>query len=231
MSRWNQVGQDAEAGSDTGPVVIDPISDRDTYTKIVEGQEVLISASLTDRVSIVPQPQANPVANQGEQEQITTTPVPDPQEPVQAPTEQSFGADAEGAEPNPTATPVPPPPTPAPTAPPQQVQTDTSNLIAFVAHTVQQGQTLYRLTVLYNTNYDMLARYGITEASMAPGAILQVPYANGAACSSGRACPIARGDTVFRLALNHGVTVDALRVANGIGADNAISAGGAVCIP
>ena len=235
LSRWNQVGQDAEAGSTTGPVVIDPISDRDIYVKDVEGQPIQINASLNDRMRIVQQPPNEPVAKQEEQEQITTTPVPAPQEAqsdaVQAPEDQSFGEDAAGADPAPTATPVPAQPTA--TSVPQQTQLDvnTTDLIAFATHVVQPGQTLYRLTVLYNTNYDMLANHGITEASMKQGAILKVPYANGAVCPSGKACPIARGETVFRLALNHGVTVQALKDANGIGDDYAISAGGAVCIP
>ncbi|MEM9777711.1 MAG: LysM peptidoglycan-binding domain-containing protein [Chloroflexota bacterium] len=235
LTRWNQVGQDAEAGNGAGPVVTDPLTERDIFTVVIEGQPIQINASIVERMRIVAPPPNNPVAKQEEQDQISTTPVPAPQEAepeaVQAPDDQSFGEDAAADVPPPTATPVPPAPTA--TAVPQQqpVATDNTNLIAFVSHSVQQGQTLYRLTVLYNTNYDMLARYGITEASMVPGAVLNVPYANGAACPSGRACPIARGDTVFRLALNHGVSVEGLRAANGIGADNAISAGGAVCIP
>lgn len=227
LIRWNQVGQDVEAG----PVVTDPLTERDIYDILIEGQLIQINANRNERMRIIAPPPNNPVAKTEEQEQITTTPVPAPQEaePVQAPDDQSFGQDAAADAPPPTATPVP---EPTATSVPQPTGVaDNTNLIAFVSHPVQQGQTLYRLTVLYNTNYDMLARYGITEASMVPGAVLNVPYANGAACASGIACPIARGDTVFRLALNHGVSVEALRNVNGIGADNAISAGGAVCVP
>ena len=105
-------------------------------------------------------------------------------------------------------------------------------MIGFQAHTVQAGQTLFRLTQLYaGTNLDMLARHGIIEADMVVGNVIQVPYANGAACSTGRACPIAAGDTLYSLARLHNTTVLNLQQLNGIGQDFAISAGHAICVP
>ena len=77
----------------------------------------------------------------------------------------------------------------------------------------------------------MLARYGITEAQMIVGAVIQVPYANGAACTKGKACPIAKGDTVYSLSRLHNTTVQNLQALNGIGPDFAITAGEAICVP
>ncbi len=232
ISRWNQVGTDAEAGAtNVGPTVVDSIRQWEDYTVIVEGRPVQISALRDERMQIVNVQQApiEPVAK--DEPQITTTQAPPATEEdvVEAPSETNMGTAADQqvvATLIPTSTPQP-----------QPVQVQVTNnpnqgVIGFQAHMVQPGETLFRLTQIYpSTNYDMLARHGIYESSMVTGAVLQVPYANGAACSSGKACPIARGDTLFSLARLHGTTVQTLQQLNGIGPDFAISAGGAICVP
>ena len=59
----------------------------------------------------------------------------------------------------------------------------------------------------------------------------QIPYANNAACSSGRAYPIREGDNLFRIGVNNGTTAEILRQINGFDANYSIDAGSAMCLP
>lgn len=233
IARWNRVGTSAEA-TENGPTVRDGVPQYEDFTVRVEESNIQVRALLNERVQIVRAPEQPQVKIEV---QITTTPAPPPAEEgvTKAPDEQSMGADESASGSGQATQPPPPTSTPVPVAPTQApvvVQDVNAGRVAFIAHTVQPGQTVFRMTQIYqNTNLDMLARYGVTEASMIVGNVIQVPYANGAACSTGKACPIAKGNTLFSLARLHGTTVQTLQQLNGIGPDFAITAGEAICVP
>lgn len=233
----NQQGGDVAAeGNAEAPNIVDQVDDRDRYSVSVEGREVQINAvSPNERMIIYVAPPPTPIptapvevvvvedtAAKQPDVQITSTPVPDPQVVV-APTETSFGED-----PNAAADGVPPTSVP-PLA--NVVPVNQNGLIAYLNHTVSAGETIYRLTQLYNTSVTMLSESGISEADMIPGNVLNIPYANGAACPSGRAYPIREGDTLFRIGVNKGTTAPILQQINGLDANYSIDAGSALCLP
>ncbi len=236
IRRWNEVGTEA-AVTNNGPTVVDSIQEWEEFTTQVEGRNIQIRALKGERIQLlrIPQPEPQPEVKV----EPVTAPTQDPppeEDIVTAPDEQTMGeqqATESTPTPIPTATPLPVVVV-ASTATPQPIIAfdPNSSLIGFRQHTVQAGETLFRLTQTYaGTNLDMLARHGITEADMIVGNVIQVPFANGAACSTGRACPIAAGDTLYSLARLHNTTVLNLQQLNGIGQDFAISAGHAICVP
>ena len=227
----NNRDSEAEAGADTNlPNVVDQVDDRDRYLVTVENQTIEINASSpNERMRIVvaePEPVVEAPAEEpvAKQEAPTATPAPAPQNPevIQAPTDTSFGNDqAEAAAAPPTATPLPAP----------VVVADLNHLIAYVDHTVSAGETIYRLTVLYNTSVTMLSEAGISEYDMVPGKVLTIPFANNKACASQRAYAIREGDTLYRIGVNKGTTAVILQQINGIDANYLIDAGSALCLP
>ena len=232
----NQQGGDVAAeGNVDQPNIVDQVDDRDRPVIIVEGLQIQIDAlSPNERMRLYvpppPTPEPTPVevvvvedtAAKQPEVQITSTPVPDPQVVV-APTQTSFGEDPNAAADGAPPTSVPPPATVIPV--------NQNGLIAYLNHTVSAGETIYRLTQLYNTSVTMLSESGISEADMLPGNVLNIPYANNAACPSGRAYPIREGDTLYRIGVNNGTTAPILQQINGFDANYSIDAGSAMCLP
>jgi LysM repeat protein len=234
----NSQTTDVQADADTNiPNVVDQVEDRDIFNVTVEGQTIQINAaSPNERMRIVlvqPDPVVEAPAEVVPEEpvakpevQLTSTPVPAPQNPevILAPTITTFGEDQQ------TAADGAPVATAQPTIALQPVS-DLNSLIAYASHTVTAGETIYRLTVIYNTSVTMLSEGGISEADMLPGNVLNIPYANDNVCPSGRAYPLREGDTLFRIGVNNGTTPTILQQINGITATNSIDAGSALCLP
>lgn len=236
-----QQGKGAEAGADTNlPNVVGQAEERDIFFEVVEGQNIQINAaSPNERMRIVVAAPAPPTVQVVEatavppaevaaedaaakpEVQLTSTPAPLPQssQPIVVQVTTTFGEDqtAADAAPAPTAAVI--------------AQVNTNNLIAYVNHTVSAGQTIYFLTTQYNTSVTMLSEGGISEADMVPGNVLNIPYANNAACVSGRAYPIREGDNLFRIGINNNTTAAILQQINGIDASYSIDAGSALCLP
>ncbi len=107
------------------------------------------------------------------------------------------------------------------------------NDIAFVQHTVQQGETLYGIASRYGTSVSLMAEYSIAQDHIYPGNVVNVPVAAATACAAGqRTHVVLEGDNVFRIAIVYGTTKEAIRAANPVINENyLIYAGDVICIP
>jgi LysM repeat protein len=115
-----------------------------------------------------------------------------------------------------------PPPTPPP-APP-------------LRYTVKSGDTLYRIAINHRvTIAALMAANGITNPNLIrPGQTLVIPTS--APPPTPPPAPPLRytvksGDTLYRIAINHQVTIAALMAANGITNPNLIHPGQVLTIP
>ncbi len=135
-------------------------------------------------------------------------------------------------------------PIPVPTAEPTAnnntviIPTTTSNLpsrnnIAFVSHTVSQGETLYGIASRYGSSVSLMAEYSIAQDHLYAGNVINVPVAASNACTTGQRTHIVlEGENVFRIAIRYGTTREAIRAANPVINDSyLIYAGDVICIP
>jgi len=103
-------------------------------------------------------------------------------------------------------------------------------------HVVQRGDTLFSLSRRYQVSQEDIMRHnGITDASRIQiGMRLNIPgpsvpgAAAAAAFSEYRVSP---NETLFRIAQNHGITVQALRDMNGFSRDRVLRAGEIIRVP
>lgn len=105
-------------------------------------------------------------------------------------------------------------------------------------HVVQPGESLESIAMIYGLTAETLAaRNGITDqAGFYVGLTLLVSDAPSAAPASDPAAPplihtVARGETLFRIATQYGMTVNELVTANGIADPETIYAGQQLIIP
>lgn len=103
-------------------------------------------------------------------------------------------------------------------------------------HVVQRGETLSEIASRYGVSVWALAQANnIGNPSVIyAGQVLTIPAGGGPATSSPQATEgytVRRGDTLFRIAMRFGVTVDALVAANGLASPNHIYAGQVLRIP
>ncbi len=132
----------------------------------------------------------------------------------------------ETAAPRPTFTPTPViTPTPAHTPTP----TPRPDLMLYVQHEVQSGETLLSIAKRHNTSAALLAAH-LTVDDMALGSLIAIPVPNPDACPSLKVHMVEQGETLFRISQQYGVTVEALKSANGL-TEDIIRAGDLVCIP
>lgn len=133
-----------------------------------------------------------------------------------------------GAGPSPT----PPPlvlPTIGPTATPVPPAVDS---IIFMDYVVQQGDTLYSLSNRYVTSIPLMARFGISAASLVPGTVIRLPIGNPAYCTAGyKPYAVTEGETLSSIALKCGTTVADLQQANRLGSSTAIYVASVICVP
>lgn len=133
----------------------------------------------------------------------------------------------------PTDTP-PPPPTEGPTAtpPPPPAPTRDPNPVIFISYTVVQGDNLYSIAEAQNSSIELMAKHGIDAGNLIPGAVLErLPIANPAYCPGMQAYVVRDKDTVFRIAVQFGISVEAIAVANGLDASYRVDVTQVICIP
>ncbi|NLE75438.1 MAG: LysM peptidoglycan-binding domain-containing protein [Chloroflexi bacterium] len=110
----------------------------------------------------------------------------------------------------PTATPIPP--AAEPTAASQPAQGP--------KHTVSAGETLYSIAARYGTTVsDIRQANDLTSDTIYVGQTLTIPGGSSAPSTSGVTHQVSEGETLYSIALRYGVTVDALKAANGLGSD------------
>ncbi|MBI3764030.1 MAG: LysM peptidoglycan-binding domain-containing protein [Chloroflexi bacterium] len=173
------------------------------------------------------------------------TPTPTTQAASPTPTATPISATA-----SPTATVVVTPtatPTSAFTAAPTTASSPTPAASAtpgYTLYTIRSGDTLYRIASRYGLTTAELAAYnGITNTwRIYAGQAIKIPAATGSvaapasqvaptAASSQRTYVVRPGDTLFRIALNHGLTTAQLAAANAIADPRKIYAGQVLVIP
>jgi LysM repeat protein len=124
------------------------------------------------------------------------------------------------------------------------------------SHTVQSGDTLYRIAVKYGITVAQLqqANQQVTGTIIQPGDVLKIPGCNGSGSttttdntvtqptstssapatalpSGSQTYVVKRGDTLYTIGLKFGVTADAIQKANNISNPNRIDPGQELVIP
>ena len=176
-----------------------------SYTVVVEGQEIVVNPVLEEQVIIVSQEGTG-----GE------TLVVEPQ--VEQPVEQIVLTDTPAPPPPPTETPIPPTAVPSP------------EMYIFTSHTVTGNDTLYSLANLYTTSIALMARFGISSTEMVVGNTLSIPVANPAYCPGHQTTIALEGDTPFGFSSSVGITLDEFWAINPL-ANYAIYETDVVCLP
>lgn len=131
--------------------------------------------------------------------------------------------------------PQPPPDAPDPVPVGARVPPRTSARVGCnrrVVHVVRSGENLFRIALRYNTTIATLMRLnGISDPrTLRVGQRLTVITCAGQRSSRVRTYVVQPGDTLFRIALRYGTTVEALRAANGL-CSNLIVPGQVLRIP
>jgi len=103
-------------------------------------------------------------------------------------------------------------------------------------YTIKRGDTLSEIAARYGTTVAKLVEVNRLPGNgslIYPGDTLKVPGAGGSSASSGagRTHLVVRGDTLSGIAARYGVSQDALKRANGIGANNVVMLGATLRIP
>lgn len=102
-------------------------------------------------------------------------------------------------------------------------------------YTIKRGDTLSEIAARYGTTVGKLVEVNRLPGNgslIYAGATLKVPGAGGGSASSGgRSHRVVRGDTLSGIAARYGVSQDALKRANGIGANNVVMLGATLRIP
>lgn len=129
------------------------------------------------------------------------------------------------ATPTETLTPTPETPTATPTP------------VCPSTHTVQAGENLYRIALRYGLTYqELAAANGIANPNaIQAGMVLTIPGCGGEEAPTEEGGEILytvkAGDTLFRIALRYGLTVEELAAYNGITNPDAIAVGQVIRIP
>ncbi len=113
---------------------------------------------------------------------------------------------------------------------------DTSSPGVPVTHVVQPGETLFTIAQLYGTTPGRLAELNhiVNPDSLYVGQVLTVYEENPSGTASiqrGTVHVVQPGETLFRIAMRYGVTVEAIAQANGITNPTLIYAGQQLVIP
>lgn len=112
---------------------------------------------------------------------------------------------------------------------------------ADMVYTLQRGDSLYRLSLIYGVAVDdLLAANDLASPNaIYPGLDVRIPSVGGASAASAPQAPAASastytvrpGDTLSRIAVQQGVTVDGLVAANGLTRPDRIYAGQVLTLP
>ena len=125
---------------------------------------------------------------------------------------------------------------PLPSAPPPPPATVTpiprNSCIAFTAHRVQSGDTLYNISRRYVTSIALMARHGISSTSLIVGETISVPVGEPSCCTGGwRPYVVGDGDTWSGIAATSGISTDLLLQTNGQPAGAILYLTSVICIP
>lgn len=146
---------------------------------------------------------------------------PEPQAPAPVPTETPSVPAAEVVA---TFTPVPVQPTQVPAVAAVEP-------VIFSPYTVQQGDTLYRITTKLATSITLMAEHGIAHDHLVPGETLNIPVGNPAYCPNGRPYAVGEGETIYRISQLYNTTKENLQAINNLDANFSIAAGQIICVP
>lgn len=127
----------------------------------------------------------------------------------------------------------------APTATPTEAFTPTPTVTptptCTPTHTVQAGENLYRIALRYGLTYqELAAANGIANPNaIQAGMVLTIPGCGEAPTEEGGEVlyTVQAGDTLFRIALRYGLTVEELAAYNGITNPDTIAVGQVIRIP
>lgn len=101
-------------------------------------------------------------------------------------------------------------------------------------YTIKRGDTLSDIAARYDTTVAKLVQVNRLPGNgnlILAGSTLKVPGTGGASSGRSRAHTVVRGDTLSGIAARYGVSQQALKRANGIGADNVVLLGATLRIP
>ncbi|MGA9468054.1 MAG: LysM peptidoglycan-binding domain-containing protein [Exiguobacterium marinum] len=87
-------------------------------------------------------------------------------------------------------------------------------------HTVQSGDTLYRIAVNNNVSVnDIKQANGLNSNMIYPNQVLKLGKAEAKASTASKTYTVKSGDTLYRIALNNGISVNQLMTWNGLNSD------------
>ena len=131
--------------------------------------------------------------------------------------------------------PLAPTSTPIPTTAPTTIPTTSPTTAASgeKTHVVQPGENLFRISLHYGLHHGTLAAANgiINPDIIYIGQTLTIPGEGTPPTTPARTHVVQAGENLFRIALTHGVTVEALAVANDISNVNLIHPGQSLVIP
>lgn len=183
---------------------------RGTYPLMVEGNQIIVSMDPEQEVFLVPVGGvASGTGGQTIAQVATGT-------PAILPTTAPIA----------TTQPLPTAPPPGPTQPPQ------AGCVIFTDYTVQAGDTLFSISTKFVTSVALMARYGISSASLIPGTVIRVPVGDPSCCQNGwQPYAVEDSETWFGIARSQGTTVDALLQGNGQPPNATLYAATIICVP
>lgn len=214
------------AGANAAPLT--PVSQDTEPTQESGGQ----TEPLETDVVITPT-QLLPIDLFGTQTAMAPTATEEPVEteiPTEVPTEEPTPVETEAPTEQPTAEPTAEP-TEEPTAEPGDAECPAT-------HTVQSGENLFRIALRYGLTTEALANAnGITNPdAIAVGMVLNIPGCGPTGdgetdTSSDILHTVQEGENLYRIALQYGMTWQAVASYNGIADPNALSIGQVIRIP
>lgn len=180
---------------------------RGTYPVIIEGNRILVAADPGQEVALVPLGDGSVGTGGQIIGQVATA------TPVILPTA------------GPAAT-IPVLPTVAPTPVPPR------DCITFIDYPVQSGDTLFSISRRYVTSIELMARFGISSASLIPGQTIRLPVGDSNCCPAGwTPYAVTEGESWSGIAQKCGVTVDTLLQGNGLGPGAPLYLASIICVP
>ena len=199
-----------------------------TYETVVESEVILVDADpdMAVRIISTPNPQQalpplitlTPDGQGGEGDNVTVIPMTVPPAVI---------------SPIPI-TPIPITPLPATVVPPIAVPPTAvprPNQVIFLDYQVAPGDTLYSISSRHNTTIALMARYGIDATDIVPGTFIHLPVANPAYCPGNFPYVVEEGDTLSKIAIKCGTTVDTLKQINGFGDNYRLDVTEVICVP
>lgn len=185
-----------------------------TYELIANGQTILVEMDPEQEVFLIPLGGGTAPEGSGGQgvAQVTSTPVIIP-----------------SATPNilPSATPNILPSAVPPTAVPHAL-----DCITFIDYTVQATDTLFNLTMRYVTSIDLMARFGISAATLVPGKVIRLPIGDPTCCPGGwKPYAVTERESAFSIANQFNTTIQELQRVNGLDANFSVYAASVICVP